>query len=129
MLPVNFWSWPVAADPRFALRNSHGAQRWVRQRVGASRTEAHELLLRQRGDTPVEPTGALHPVRVAPTHARKRTQSSLWAAAIILAPLDYEQVNWGSAWTCRHLERGSLFVQPISQGRKKIELTNRCIYK
>ena len=98
-------------------------------RRGHAHRGAHDLLLSQHGDTPHEPTGALHPVRVAPTDALKRTQSSLWAAAIILAPLDDEEVNWGSALTCRHLERGSPFVQPISQGRKKMELANRCIYQ
>ena len=85
--------------------------------------------LRQQVGPPLERISAPQPVRVAPTHARKRTQSSLSAAAIILASLDYEEINWGGALTHRHLERGSLLVQPISQGRKKLELANRCVYQ
>ena len=71
-----------------------------------------ELPLVMAGQRPLG-SGSAQPVRVAPTHTRKRTQSSLSAAAIILAPLDCEEINWGSALTHRQLERGSLLVQPI----------------
>ena len=85
--------------------------------------------LRQQVGPPLERISAPQPVRVVPTHARKRTPFSLLVAAIILAPLDHEEINWVSALTRRHFERGSLLVQPIAEGREKIELASRCVYQ